>query len=558
MDQAIAHVGGWGEHQKWTCLYCGVPWLIAGMFAFGPVLYSKEMMQENEWGGCREEQMANSIYFAANFVGNAVFGPIADAVGRRRGVIASLATTALGGMLSITAQSWPHYLAARALVGLGNSGVCLVSSVLISEVVSADVRSLVVCFYLQVFFAVGIMLGIPTDHVTSTYRTAIAVPTCLSILWFNVLVLDLPESPRYLLAKGHARQALTAISGIGTRNKRQLPAAVTLYEKTTPKNESARVYSMMDLWNCPTLRALTGNLCTQWFIIGLTYYGLTLATSRFPGSVYFNLFASALVEIPAYYIAMRVMDVHGRRKVLIASHVTVSVACSLYLLFSGPSTAAGVARSVLAMVGKLGVSGAFGVAYIYGMEAFPTCVRNMGTGVTTQFGNMGGLLAPHLLAFSFSPPIHIFASPPGGMPGGGQPRGMGLPISLEAAAAAVGGGCEEGEPGSAIFLFVVLSLGGAFLSRLLPETLGVPLPETIADLQTLQTLQTRGSPRGAVPGGHHMHADERYDTDSASCVGKELTEVLLKDGTAPNKGVPVNRLAVGQGGGGGGGGVRAR
>jgi len=191
MDQAIAHVGGWGEHQKWTCLYCGVPWLIAGMFAFGPVLYSKEMMQENEWGGCREEQMANSIYFAANFVGNAVFGPIADAVGRRRGVIASLATTALGGMLSITAQSWPHYLAARALVGLGNSGVCLVSSVLISEVVSADVRSLVVCFYLQVFFAVGIMLGIPTDHVTSTYRTAIAVPTCLSILWFNVLVLDL-------------------------------------------------------------------------------------------------------------------------------------------------------------------------------------------------------------------------------------------------------------------------------------------------------------------------------------------------------------------------------
>jgi hypothetical protein len=118
---------------------------------------------------------------------------------------------------------------------------------------------------------------------------------------------------------------------------------------------------MMDLWNCPTLRALTGNLCTQWFIIGLTYYGLTLATSRFPGSVYFNLFASALVEIPAYYIAMRVMDVHGRRKVLIASHVTVSVACSLYLLFSGPSTAAGVARSVLAMVGKLGVSGAFGV-----------------------------------------------------------------------------------------------------------------------------------------------------------------------------------------------------
>jgi len=39
-DQALLHVGGWGAHQKWNVLYCGVPWLISGMFAFGPVTWT--------------------------------------------------------------------------------------------------------------------------------------------------------------------------------------------------------------------------------------------------------------------------------------------------------------------------------------------------------------------------------------------------------------------------------------------------------------------------------------------------------------------------------------
>jgi MFS family permease len=152
-DEALAHVGGWGRFQHLSVLYCGFPWLISGMFAFGPVTFGADMLRENEWGGCSHEQAANSLYFAANFVGNAFFGPFADAVGRRKGMMVSLGITALGGCMCIMAHTFPIYLLARSIVGFGNAGVCLISSVLISEVVSADVRSLVVCFYLQIFFA---------------------------------------------------------------------------------------------------------------------------------------------------------------------------------------------------------------------------------------------------------------------------------------------------------------------------------------------------------------------------------------------------------------------
>jgi len=60
------------------------------------------MMKENKWGGCSHEQAANSVYFAANFFGNAAFGPFADSFGRQKGMIFSLAVTAFGGSLSIT------------------------------------------------------------------------------------------------------------------------------------------------------------------------------------------------------------------------------------------------------------------------------------------------------------------------------------------------------------------------------------------------------------------------------------------------------------------------
>jgi len=44
----------------------------------------------------------------------------------------------------------------------------------------------------------------------------------------------------------------------------------------------------------------------------------------------------------------------------------------------------------LAMLGKLGVSGSFGVAYVYGMELFPTCVRNIGDNKSERETARGG------------------------------------------------------------------------------------------------------------------------------------------------------------------------
>lgn len=190
------------------------------------------------------------------------------------------------------------------------------------------------------------MLTIPTDFCTSNYRTALAVPTFLSFVWSNVLLLDLPESPRYLFSKGLVAQCVAEITCIGIKNRRPLPSNITIVETVAGKKEPVhRSHGLMDLWKNQRLRSLTANLCFQWFVIGVQYYGLTLASSQFPGTVHFNLFLAALVEIPAYYAAFRCMDVYGRRLVFLISHAIVLGACVSYLMLPRSGAVAAALRT---------------------------------------------------------------------------------------------------------------------------------------------------------------------------------------------------------------------
>ena len=49
---------------------------------------------------------------------------------------------------------------------------------------------------------------------------------------------------------------------------------------------------------------------------------------------------------------------------------------------------------VLALVGRLGASVGFHLAYQYSAELFPTVVRNSGMGSCSCMARIGGILAP--------------------------------------------------------------------------------------------------------------------------------------------------------------------
>ena len=52
--------------------------------------------------------------------------------------------------------------------------------------------------------------------------------------------------------------------------------------------------------------------------------------------------------------------------------------------------------TTLAMIGKLGASAAFTMAYQYSAELMPTVVRNAGIGSCSCMARVGGMIAPYV------------------------------------------------------------------------------------------------------------------------------------------------------------------
>ena len=95
----------------------------------------------------------------------------------------------------------------------------------------------------------------------------------------------------------------------------------------------------------------------------------------------------------------------------------------------------------LAVVGKFGSAGSFAITYVYTAELYPTAIRNTAVGTAAAVGRLGGIAAPILANLS---PIS-------------------LPMTIMGSSSLIGG----------------------FLAIFLPETLGMPLPESLDDVRNL-------------------------------------------------------------------------
>ena len=67
-----------------------------------------------------------------------------------------------------------------------------------------------------------------------------------------------------------------------------------------------------------------------------------------------------------------------------------SLVIILIVLFS----ASYASTLVLALIGRLGASAGFHLAYQYSAELFPTVVRNSGMGLCSCMARIGGIIAP--------------------------------------------------------------------------------------------------------------------------------------------------------------------
>lgn len=386
-----------GFHYR-LLLLCGLGWLFDSMD--GGLMSFVLARLKTEWR-LTPDQIASlsSAGLFGMFLGGAVAGSFADRFGRKAVFQSTLIIFSIATGLCALAQGFGSLLLLRFLVGFGLGGELPVAAALVSEFAPARHRGRLVVL-LESFWAFGwaaaaIIAELLARHAEASgrgfpWRTAFLIGA-LPALYVFVLRRSLPESPRYLAARGHLAEAESTLRSIEAQSG-IAPGAPLVEDGAAGSGRRAR---LRDLFG-PGVARRTAMLWILWFAMAYSYYGIftwlpTLLAGRgFPlvQSFQFTLIIT-LAQIPGYFTAAFLVERIGRKATL----VPFMLLCAL------SSWAFGGARTPneLVLWGSL-VSffnlGAWGVTYGYTPELYPTRLRGTGTGSAAAFGRIGGVLAP--------------------------------------------------------------------------------------------------------------------------------------------------------------------
>lgn len=356
-----------------------------------------------------EALQTGTLFFFGMMIGAALFGRIADRIGRRRVLLVTVACDGVFGLASVFAPNFGLLLAARFLTGAAVGGTLPVDYAMMAEFLPSDRRGRWLVM-LEAFWAVGtVVVALAAWAAASTgladawrYIFFVTAVPALVGFWLRLMV---PESPLYLLRKGRTDQARAVVDRMLVANgKAPLDAPLT----AGPAPEAVRLLS-------PALKRRTLLMLAVWFLVSLSYYGIfTWMPARLAGEGfgfvrgYGFLVIVALAQLPGYALAAWGVERIGRKPTLIGFLILSAAGCALFVV-AGEATL--VATAILLM--SFALLGTWGALYAYTPELYPTAARASGMGAAGAMARLGGLLAPSLLSLliarSFGAAVALFA-----------------------------------------------------------------------------------------------------------------------------------------------------
>jgi sugar porter (SP) family MFS transporter len=319
-------------------------------------------------------------------VGSIGVGSPAETYGRRpvlRGLAVLYVVSAVGCGL---AWSWPALVFFRFLGGLAIGGSSVAAPMYIAEIAPADVRGRLVALS-QLNIVVGILVAYLSNSIVElvvggpesvAWRVMLALPAVPAAV-FYVLVLGVPESPRWLMKQRRRDEAEAVLARVGCPVPSALVAEIA--ESLRRETVAADEPFFTRKYRTPILLALMVATFNQLSgINALIYYTADIFAMAGAGraSALWQSVTIGLTNLVFTVLAMGVIDRVGRKRLLLVG--SLGLAVCLFVAAYAFEYEIGGALLLVSLIGYIAFfafsQGA--VIWVYLAEIFPNRVRARG------------------------------------------------------------------------------------------------------------------------------------------------------------------------------------
>ncbi|KAL0630123.1 Solute carrier family 22 member 11 [Plecturocebus cupreus] len=436
--------------------------------------------------------LSQSIFMSGILVGSFIWGLLSHRLGRKPMLCWSCLQTAVAGTSTTFAPTLLIYCGLRFVTAFGIAGIIL-SALVLSESLAQGTpavgvgggrrewssgrpggltctclhpsvvewttssRRAVTLTVLACSFSAGqAALG----GVAFALRDWQTLQLAVSVTFFAIFLISwwLPESARWLIIKGKPDQALQELRKVarinGHKEAKNLTIEVLMSSMEEEVASAKEPWSGLDLFRVPVLRRRSCPVLVTSFSLLISLYGLIFDLQSLGRDIFLLQVLFGAVDILGRATTALLLSFLGRRTILAGFQVMAGLSILANTLVPQDLQ---TLRVVLAVLGK----GCFGISLtclsIYRAELFPTTVRMTADSLMHAVGRLGGMMGPLILMSRQALPL----LPP--------------------------------------LVYGVISIASSLVVLFfLPETRGLPLPDTVQDLESQKSTEAQGNRQEAV------------------------------------------------------------
>jgi putative MFS transporter len=350
---------------------------------------------------------------AGTVLGSFVWGWLGDRIGRRSSIL-------FAGIIFIGTSicgSMPHYIwnfVMCFIMGLGVGGMLPITYALLAEVIPARHRGwLMVVIGGDIAGAYVITSWLASElvpHFSWRVLWLLGLPTGVLLILLNRWI---PESPRYLLARGREAEARAVMDRYG---------AIIVEKRSEFEVEEEVKSQSAQLFRQPLLsQSLAISLLG--IGVGLVLFGFNLWIPSNLRKLGFNevtadqiLRDSALIGLPFTFLVAWMYGVWSSKKTIVLLTALTAAALFGFTIAGDAVVTNRTLLHALLVIPIWGISSVTAVLSVYSSEIYPTRIRSRGTGLAAGASKAGGVVIIALVALGVAAPSLAGTTLVGGIP----------------------------------------------------------------------------------------------------------------------------------------------